>query len=241
MLTPEDIQQINKIIRDKFQLLLGFDSYTFQKHIKIFDAHNIQLGRTTGTKIGTATDQKLGFFNATPVLQQVKTDHNNWNNISDVTAALLNLGLIDAGGGGSSSFSSRARAYSSAGAQSINANTATKVVLDTENYDGDGEFASSTFTAVTAGYYAVTGEATIQDLDVGEIAQALIYVNGAEYSRNAAHSALANTIVRVTISDICYVAAGQTVELYAYHNSAEGAKSINAGSTVTFLAIHRLS
>jgi len=32
---------------------------------------NIQAGTTTGTKIGTATTQKLGFFNATPVVQPV--------------------------------------------------------------------------------------------------------------------------------------------------------------------------
>lgn len=30
---------------------------------------NIVLGTTTGTKIGTSASQKLGFFNATPVVQ----------------------------------------------------------------------------------------------------------------------------------------------------------------------------
>lgn len=33
------------------------------------DAANIALGTTTGTKIGTATNQKLGFYNATPIVQ----------------------------------------------------------------------------------------------------------------------------------------------------------------------------
>lgn len=33
------------------------------------DGGHIELGATTGTKIGTATSQKLGFFNATPVVQ----------------------------------------------------------------------------------------------------------------------------------------------------------------------------
>jgi hypothetical protein len=38
--------------------------------ITIGDAGNVVLGGTTGTKIGTsATAQKLGFFNATPVVQ----------------------------------------------------------------------------------------------------------------------------------------------------------------------------
>jgi len=35
----------------------------------IADALNIAVGTTTGTKIGTATTQKLGFWNATPVVQ----------------------------------------------------------------------------------------------------------------------------------------------------------------------------
>lgn len=35
------------------------------------EAKNIALGTTTGTKIGTATTQKLGFWNATPVVQPV--------------------------------------------------------------------------------------------------------------------------------------------------------------------------
>lgn len=35
------------------------------------DARNFQVGSTTGTKFGTATTQKLGFWNATPVVQQV--------------------------------------------------------------------------------------------------------------------------------------------------------------------------
>jgi hypothetical protein len=35
----------------------------------IADALDIAVGTTTGTKIGTATTQKLGFFNATPVVQ----------------------------------------------------------------------------------------------------------------------------------------------------------------------------
>lgn len=35
----------------------------------ILDGQNIALGTATGTKIGTATSQKLGFFNATPIVQ----------------------------------------------------------------------------------------------------------------------------------------------------------------------------
>jgi hypothetical protein len=37
--------------------------------ITVSDGGNVVLGTTTGTKIGTATTQKLGFYNATPVVQ----------------------------------------------------------------------------------------------------------------------------------------------------------------------------
>lgn len=39
-------------------------------NLTLADAKNIILDTTTGTKIGTATNQKLGFFNKTPVTQQ---------------------------------------------------------------------------------------------------------------------------------------------------------------------------
>lgn len=52
-------------------------------------ARNIITDTTTGTKIGTATNQKLGFFNATPVVQQANT--------TDLGVVLSNLGLRASG------------------------------------------------------------------------------------------------------------------------------------------------
>jgi hypothetical protein len=37
--------------------------------LTVTDANDIAFGTTTGTKIGTATTQKLGFYDATPVVQ----------------------------------------------------------------------------------------------------------------------------------------------------------------------------
>lgn len=48
----------------------GWDSgITTASPVTLSDV-NIVLGTSTGTKIGTATTQKLGFWNATPVVQQ---------------------------------------------------------------------------------------------------------------------------------------------------------------------------
>ncbi len=53
---------------------------------------NIALGTTTGTKIGTAASQKLGFYNATPVVQPTGVAVT----AGGVHAALVTLGLITA-------------------------------------------------------------------------------------------------------------------------------------------------
>jgi len=63
-MTPEE--RIAKL-EEMMAQLFATDRITLQKKIQIFDGRNIQVGKTTGTKIGTETDQKLGFFNATPV------------------------------------------------------------------------------------------------------------------------------------------------------------------------------
>ncbi len=53
------------------------------------DGKNIILGTTTGSKIGTATTQKLGFYNATPIVQVGAS--------VDVVTGLQNLGLLASG------------------------------------------------------------------------------------------------------------------------------------------------
>lgn len=83
------------------------------------DAKNIVVNATTGTKIGTATTQKLGFYNATPVAQQAttgtttgftagsgtasKSDSTYTGNtgtaaytVGDIVLALKNLGFLAA-------------------------------------------------------------------------------------------------------------------------------------------------
>ena len=55
----------------------------------LFDGTTINLGTTTGTKIGTSTSEKLGFYNVAPVIQAVAT--------TDLGTVLSNVGLRAAG------------------------------------------------------------------------------------------------------------------------------------------------
>lgn len=59
-------------------------SPTFTTSVIMADAANIVINTTTGTKIGTGTTQKIGFYNATPIVQPT----------GDVITGLQNLGLI---------------------------------------------------------------------------------------------------------------------------------------------------
>lgn len=65
-------------------------------NIILGDAINLQLNTTTGTKIGTATTQKLAFWNATPIVQPANT--------VDYVTMFVNLGLRASGGTASASF-----------------------------------------------------------------------------------------------------------------------------------------
>ena len=61
---------MRQIIREELSLLIRSDRYTFHKLIQMLDGRNIQLGVTTGTKFGTGTTQKMGFYNTTPIAQR---------------------------------------------------------------------------------------------------------------------------------------------------------------------------
>ena len=67
--------------------------------LHLADAGNITVGTTTGTKIGTATTQKLGFYNKTPVVQPVAvadatTAVDVITQLNALLARMRDLGLI---------------------------------------------------------------------------------------------------------------------------------------------------
>lgn len=65
---------------------------TLASHLTMGDAKNIILNTTTGTKIGTAVGQKLGFYNATPVVQPASA---NQATIGAPTYAAPDAGTVD--------------------------------------------------------------------------------------------------------------------------------------------------
>lgn len=56
----------------------------------IADGSNVVLGSTTGTKFGTATTQKIGFYNSAPVVQQLQGAITNNVTAGGVTGTIAN-------------------------------------------------------------------------------------------------------------------------------------------------------
>jgi len=72
----EQLQRENEELKEQVELLNlrnaqleKSDRYTFEKKLQLLDGRDIQLGRNTGTKLGTSPSEKLGLYNKTPVVQ----------------------------------------------------------------------------------------------------------------------------------------------------------------------------
>jgi hypothetical protein len=65
---------------------IGFGTTTPASLLHLADAGHVTVGTTTGTKFGTATNQKLGFFNATPIVQPASADQAALTNSTGGTA-----------------------------------------------------------------------------------------------------------------------------------------------------------
>jgi len=78
------------------------DRYIAQKHMQFMNGKNIQLAKLNGTKIGTAADQKIGFYGKTPVVQAsaitspsggLTVDGPARSAIDSIRVALTNIGI----------------------------------------------------------------------------------------------------------------------------------------------------
>lgn len=90
-----DENKVRQIIKEELRDLLATDRYTFQKKLQIFDMRDIQLGKTTGTKIGTETTQKLALWAKTPIVQPASANQAALSLNLDVSGAnSCNVALV---------------------------------------------------------------------------------------------------------------------------------------------------
>ena len=118
--------------------------------------------------------------------------------------------------------------------------TWTKIQLDTKTYDSKGEFSNYKFTATQAGYYLAIGNAQLDSAQAsGDVLYLDIYKNGSAVATNWT---VAPDLIKIyaSVSDIIYLEAGDYIELWAQQETGSD-QSIVAGSSITYLTIHKLS
>jgi hypothetical protein len=116
--------------------------------------------------------------------------------------------------------------------QSIASGTATKVTLGTETWDTDANFASSRFTATTAGYYQVNAGVG-WNTGVSVTGYIYIYRNGVGYLEGYLESQPYNT---QNISGMAYLAVNDYIELYTRQNTGSSV-GLNMSTGVVFLDV----
>jgi hypothetical protein len=135
---------------------------------------------------------------------------------ADTTVSPYKVKWASASGGGSLP-TARARPSST---QNIAANTNTKVDLGTEDWDTGNCFASSRFTASSAGYYQVNSQISISSGSAG-IIYSRIYKNGALWQEY--YQSNSNAYNFAQNSTMVYLAVNDYIELYCQHNISGGA------------------
>ena len=121
-------------------------------------------------------------------------------------------------------------AYKSAD-QTITSTVITKVTFDTEVFDTNSNFASSTFTPTVAGYYQVNVTFSAQTSSTLTYIQARIYKNGTTYRYIVAQFASGNTTV--SGSDLIYM--NGTTDYLEIYGRADGVGTLafSSGSTTS--------
>ena len=117
-------------------------------------------------------------------------------------------------------------AYQSS-SQSVSATTFTKVTFDSEVFDTNSNFASSTFTPTVAGYYQINSGVSVLTATTRLIVA--VYKNGTTYSVG---NDLNSSAYATSVSSLIYC-NGSTdyLDIYVY---CAGASSLNAASSRTW-------
>ena len=139
-----------------------------------------------------------------------------------VTAAKIAIGVAGTG----PAFS----AYTDADTQSISNATWTKVILDTEEFDTNSNFASSRFTPTVAGYYQINGQTNFGGISASGHQASSLYKNGARYKDGSQNPFDATDGSGSVVSALLYF-NGSTdyVELYIFQRSG-ASRNANVGN-----------
>ncbi|MFA6078114.1 MAG: hypothetical protein WC724_03830 [Candidatus Paceibacterota bacterium] len=95
--TPEQQQEIDRMIDKKISSLFKNEKYVFSKDIQILDNRTIQVGTNKGLQIGTSATQKIALFGSTPVVKaSAVTAPTNAGGLYDQTVAQTTVDAVKA-------------------------------------------------------------------------------------------------------------------------------------------------
>ena len=134
-------------------------------------------------------------------------------------------GRIEKNGTDIAGFTPAFSAYTSSGYDIASA-TYVKALYQTEHFDTDGAYnaSTSTFTvpAGKGGAYQLNASVSVDDINDGYYASIILYIDGSESTNNRQAFDWAptdNKILTVHLNTVISLTAGQTVNIYVYHNS----------------------
>ena len=70
MSNMDDLEKRVQLLENIIHQLVASNRYTFLRDTEYFDGRNLKFGKNVGTRIGTETTQKLGFWGKTPIVQR---------------------------------------------------------------------------------------------------------------------------------------------------------------------------
>ena len=161
----------------------------------------------------------------TMTLAGPSTNSNQTVTIPDATGTMMVSGNMPA-------FS----VYRSGGNQSVSNATATKVQLNTEEFDTANCFDSTTnyrFTPTIAGYYQINGGIGFNATTMS-ICITFIYKNGSSYKRGDIRATQSGDSVMVVSSLVYFNGSTDYVELYGYLNATVGSPVFVGASDLTY-------
>lgn len=137
---------------------------------------------------------------------------------------------------------SKARVYLESGAQSHGGGGWEKILFDTVNFDVNSEYDYTTnfnFIAQSDGYYQVNSRCLFTSInDRGDYGISL-FINDTHYSQGNRITNYFGGEIGLVVSDLVYLATNDKLEIFAY--DVGGGVSIERGTDITYLSIHKLS
>ena len=99
---PNELEKRIKLLENRLDQFMYSDRFIMQRDIEMFDRNNFVFSKKFGTKIGTATTQKISFHGVTPVIQAsaisapsggATVDVESRSKINEIRTVLSNKGF----------------------------------------------------------------------------------------------------------------------------------------------------